>query len=89
MNDKNLEKEEESPGIPTEDVCDTEKALLTMSLLEKGTRQAFLDGELGVQETSASLDQIKEAKKRCEAGDVSACHILSELLGRLTAGQEE
>jgi len=89
MNDKNLEKEEQAPVIPTEEVCDKEQALLTMRLLEKGTRQAFIDGELGVEETSAKLNQIKEAKKRCETGDVSACLVLNELLGGLTAAREE
>jgi len=89
MKDKNQEKQEEIPVIPSEEICDKEQALLTMRLLEKGTRQAFLDGELGVKETSAKLDQINQAKKRCQAGDVSACRVLSELLDGLMGAQEK
>ena len=88
MEEKNLEKKEEGPVISAEEVCNREQALRTIRLLEKGTRQAFLDGEVSVGDTEAILDRVKEAKERCMAGDVNACLVLDELvtglMGRIT-----
>ena len=88
MEEKNLEKKEEGPVISAEEVCNREQALRTIRLLEKGTRQAFLDGEVSVEGTKAILDRVKEAKERCTAGDVNACLVLDELvtglMGRIT-----
>ena len=83
------EKSREGPVAAMKGVCDREHALRTMRLLERGTRQAFLDGELAIEDTKLILDQVKEAKERCEAGDVNACVALKELVVGLTEGREE
>jgi len=84
-----IEKSREEPVAAMEDVCDKEHALRTMRLLERGARQAFLDGELGIEDTKLILDRVKEAKQRCEAGDVNSCLVLNELVTGLTEGREE
>jgi len=56
MEQKDQRNKEQMPAVAAEEVCDTEQALLTMRLLERGTRQAFLDGELGVEEAKTRLD---------------------------------
>jgi len=88
MQEKNLEEKQGGQVIAANKECDKEEALRTMRLLEKGTRQAFLDGELGVEDTKTRLDQIEEAKERCEAGDVSACQVLDVLVAGLTRKRE-
>ncbi len=88
MEEKKLEKREEGQVIAANEECNKEEALRTMRLLEKGTRQAFLDGELSVEDTRTRLDQIEEAKERCEAGDVSACQVLGGLVAGLTRKRE-
>jgi len=89
MEEENFDREEQGQATPIEGKCNKEQALLTMRLLEKGTRQGFLDGELGVEETQARLDSIREARERCEAGDVNACLVMSDLLAGLTQEPEE
>lgn len=85
MDDRNLQKKEEGPVIPAEErSCNREQAMRTIRLLEKGSRQAFLDGEISVEDTKAILDRAKEAKEHCEAGDVNACLVLDELVAQLT-----
>lgn len=89
MQEKSLEKNRERPVATVEDECDKEHALRTMRLLERGTRHAFLDGELAIEDAKLILDQVKEAKEHCEAGDVNACVALKELVVGLTEGREE
>ena len=84
-----IEKNLEGPVSAVENVCDKEHVLRTMRLLARGTRQAFLDGELAIEDAKLILDQVKEAKERCEAGDVNACVVLKELVVGLTEGREE
>lgn len=87
MDNRNLQKEEEGPVIPgEEESCNREEALKTIRLLEKGSRQAFLDGEVSVEDTKRILDRVKEAKESCETGDVNACLVLDELVAQLTEG---
>ncbi len=89
MEGKNLKENEARTLIPGEKVCTREQALRTMCLLEKGTRQAFLDGEVNVEDTYEILGRVKEARERCEAGDVNACLVLNELVIRLTGDIRE
>lgn len=90
MQEKNPEKKQEEPVIPVEEVlCNREQVLRTMRLLEKGSQQAFLDGEISVEDTKRILDRVKEAKERCEAGDVNACLVLDELVAQLTESISE
>ena len=65
-------------------VCDRDRVLSTLGIVEKGAKQAFLDNELGVEETKTILDQIRQAKEACEAGDENACAVLDNLMSRLT-----
>ena len=65
-------------------VCDRDRVLSTLGIVEKGAKQAFLDNELGVEETKTILDQIRQAKEACEAGDENACVVLDNLMSRLT-----
>ena len=88
MQEKNLEEKEEGQVIAAKKECITEEALKTMRLLEKGTRLAFLDGELGVEDTKLRLDEIEKSRKRCEAGDINACQVLDELVAGLTRRRE-
>lgn len=88
MQEKNLEEKGEGQAIATKKECNKEEALRTIRLLEKGTRQAFLDGELGVEDTKGRLDQVEQAYKRCEAGDVDACEVLDGLMAGLTRRRE-
>ncbi|MBA7711580.1 hypothetical protein ES703_120546 [subsurface metagenome] len=88
MEAKKLEKKEDGQVIAANEECDKEEALRTMRLLEKGTRQAFLDGELGVEDTKIRLDEIEEARKHCEAGDINACQVLDVLVVGLTRKRE-
>ena len=76
MEMKNLKKSEEEVTIPADEACNTAHALRTIRLLEKGARQAFLDGDVTVEDTKTILDRVKEANKRCETGNVNACLIL-------------
>ena len=69
---------------PEEPGCNAERVLKTMNLLEAGVRQAFLDGEFGVEDTRDILDRIAEAKKRCEAGNIAVCLALDEVVAKLT-----
>ena len=90
MDDRNLQKKEEGPATPAEErPCNREQALRTIRLLEKGSRQAFLDGEISVEETEAMLNRVEEARERCEAGDVNACIVLNELVAKLTESKPE
>lgn len=84
METKNLKKSEEEVTSPADEACNTAHALQTIRLLEKGARQAFLDGDVTVEDTKAILDRVKEAEQHCEAGDVSACLVLQELVKGLT-----
>jgi len=77
------EKVEAAAVTPEEPGCNTERVLKAMSFLETGVRQAFLDGEFGVEDTKDILSRIAEAKKRCEAGDITVCSALDELVARL------
>lgn len=90
MDKKNTEKKEDGPVIPTKELpCDRQQALRAIRLLEKGTRQAFLDGELSVEDTDTILGEVKEAKADCEAGDVNACAVVADLMARLTKSVSE
>jgi len=90
MDDRNLQKKEEGPVIPAEErPCNREQALRTIRLLEKGSRQAFLDGEISVEDTKVMLDRVEEARERCEAGDVNACLVLDGLVAQLTESISE
>lgn len=81
-------------GVPREEteeqrpagLCDPERVLRTLRVIEKGTRQAFLDDELGVEETKTILDRIREAKEACEGGDEDACIALDRLTDKLVKG---
>lgn len=64
--------------------CNAERVLKTMNLLETGVRQAFLDGEFGIEDTRDILNRIAEARKRCEAGDITACSAFDEVVAKLT-----
>jgi len=88
MQERDLEKNREMPVAAVEDECDKEHALRTLRLLEKGARQAFLDSELTIEDAKLILDQVKEAKEHCGAGDVSACVALRKLVTGLTEGRE-
>jgi len=88
--EENLEKKEEGSIIAGEQrLCNREQALRAIHLLEKGTRQAFLDGELSTKDTDAILGQTKEAKQYCEAGDANACAVVGDLMDRLTQNVPE
>jgi len=76
-------KVEEAAVAPGEPSCDAERVLKAMGFLETGVRQAFLDGEFGVEDTKDILSRIAEARKRCEAGDITVCSALDELVARL------
>lgn len=89
MEMKNLKKSEEELAIPADEACNTAHVLRTIRLLEKGARQAFLDGDVTVDNTKAILDRVKEAKQHCKAGDVNTCLILQELVKGLTEGISE
>ena len=93
MRQKNMvgmETKEEGTIIPEETGrCNREQAMRTMRLLEKGVRQAFLDGEVTVGDTEAILDRVNKAKERCESGDVSACEVLADLTTELTQNRSE
>ena len=90
MDNRNLQKGEEGPATPrAEQPCNKEQALRTIRLLEKGSRQAFLDGEISVEDTKVMLDRVEEARERCEAGDVNACLVLNELVAKLTESKSE
>jgi len=90
MDDRNLQKEEEGPVIPrAEQPCNKEQALRTIRLLEKGSRQAFLDGEISVEDTKVMLDRVEKAREHCEAGNVNACLVLNELVAKLTESKPE
>lgn len=73
------ERVEEEVIAPKEEVCNTERVLRTMNLLERGARQAFLDGELSIEDTKDILGRVEEVKKRCEAGDIAVCSALGEV----------
>ena len=64
--------------------CDRERALRTIGFLDTGVRQAFLAGEVGVEDTKTILDQMKKAKERCQSGDVNACQVLAQLTADLS-----
>ena len=68
----------------TQNRCDRDQALTTLNLLEKGAKRAFLEDELGVEETKNILDQITRARESCQAGDSNACEILNSLVQNLT-----
>jgi hypothetical protein len=71
------------PGIrvsPAESVCNKDEALRTMDLLELGTRQGFLSRQLSLEETATRLRCIDEKREACEAGDLSACEALGQLV---------
>ena len=90
MDEKNTEKKEKEPVIPTKELpCDRQQALRAIHLLEKGTKQAFLDGELSAKDTDAILGRTKEAKQYCEAGDANACAVVGDLMARLTQNVSE
>ena len=65
-------------------VCDRDRVLSTLGIVEKGAKQAFLDNELEIEETKTILDQIRQAKEACEAGDENACAVLDNLMSRIT-----
>ena len=90
MDDRNLQKKEKGPVIPAEErPCNREQALRTIRLLEKGGRQAFLDGEISVEDTKVMLGRVEEARESCEAGDINACLVLNELVAKLTESKSE
>lgn len=71
------------PGIrvsPAGSVCNKDEALRTMDLLELGARQGFLSRQLSLEETAAILECIEEKRQTCEAGDLSACEALDQLV---------
>jgi hypothetical protein len=75
------------PGVrvlPGQDTCNSEEALRLLHLLDRGTRESFLSGELGVQETADILARIKATKDACKAGDQSACVLLGQLIDKIT-----
>ena len=65
-------------------VCDRDRVLSTIGIVEKGAKQAFLDNELEIGETKRILDEIRQAKEACQAGDEDACAVLDGLMSRLT-----
>jgi len=65
-------------------ICIREDPLRTLRLIDKGTRQAFLDDELGIDDTKSILDQINVTRAACETGDESACVLLGNLVDKLT-----
>lgn len=68
-------------------VCDRQQVLMTLRLMEKGTKQAFLDNELGVEDTKIILDRVRQAREACEAGSENACVVLDSLMDKLTKGE--
>jgi len=59
MEEKKLEEKEKGPVIAGEQrLCNREQALRAIHLLEKGTRQAFLDGELSTKDTDAIISHL-------------------------------
>ncbi len=64
--------------------CRREWALRTIGFLETGARQAFLAGEVGVEDTKTILSQMKKAKESCQSGDVNACEVLAQLTADLS-----
>ena len=76
------EKKREEQDIHSE--CDRRRVFSTLSLMEKGTKQAFLDNELGIEETKGILDEIRHAKEACQTGDENACIVLDSLMSKLT-----
>ena len=76
------ETEEQRPA----GLCDPERVLRTLRLIEKGTKQAFLDGELTVEDTKTILEGIREAREACEGGDEDACLVLDGLTDKLVKG---
>ena len=88
MEEEKLQGEVEPLTARMEETCDPRQVLKAMNLLETGVRQAFLDGEFGVEDTKDILNQIAEARKRCEAGDVAVCSVLNELVTKLTKEPE-
>jgi len=89
MQKKNVNKKEEKPNPDLEWGCDRGRALEALAALETGVRQRFLNNEASIEHAKASLDRIKEAKERCEAGNVSACEVLANLVGELTQNTSE
>jgi len=89
MQKKNVNKREEKPNPDLEWGCDRGRALEALAALETGVRQRFLNDEASIEHTKATLDCIKEANKQCEAGDVSACEVLANLVGELTQNTSE
>ena len=61
----------------------------TIGFLETGVRQAFLAGEVGVEDTQTILDQMKKARERCQSGDVDACQVLAQLTADLSQESSE
>lgn len=85
MTSGNADVKEEDTIAPDEiGGCDKERALRTIGFLETGVRQAFLVGEVGVEDTKAILDQMKKARERCQSGDVNACQVLAQLTADLS-----
>ncbi len=88
MEEENLQGEVEPLATRKEETCDPREVLKAMNLFETGVRHAFLNGEFGVKDTEDVLNQIAEARKHCEAGDVAVCSVLNELLAKLTKKPE-
>jgi len=82
---RNAEGKGESVIAPDEiGGCNKERALRTIGFLDTGVRQAFLAGEVGVEDTKTILDQMKKARERCQSGDVNACQVLAQLTAGLS-----
>ena len=69
---------------PQDQGCDPERIAMALDIIEKGTKQAFLNGELDIDETKSILDHIELAKEACESGDQNACSALKDLVNDLT-----
>lgn len=65
-------------------VCDPEQVEKALHIIEIGTKHAFLDDELGVEETKTILDRIQQAREACESGNQNACSALNDLMNELT-----
>lgn len=79
------------PGIrvsPAASVCNNEDVLRAMDLLEWGTRQGFLSRQLSLEETATRLRCIDEKREACEAGDLSACEALDQLVQEMIERRE-
>jgi hypothetical protein len=87
---QDTKKAVKKPGVrvsPSTRDCSTESVLETIDMLDRGTRQKFLNGELEPDVTKHLLGVYQTAKEACEAGDNDACAVWDELSRNLSRKQ--